>query len=52
MFLTRPALFCDITQRKVKIPYRRVKGKEFWTLEDRIDRLSRNVGTELLLYAM
>jgi len=49
MFLTRPALFWDITQRGVEIPCRRFKGHEFWTLDDRTDRLSRNVGTELLL---
>jgi hypothetical protein len=51
----RSAVFWDITQNTMVIPYRR-----FWTsyryyiqgtLEDGTDRLSRNVGKELPLYA-
>jgi len=54
----RSTLFRDITQRVVVTPYRRL-GERInpvfklisFTLEERTDRLSRNVGKELLLYA-
>jgi len=50
----RSSLFFDITQRIAIIPCRRF-GTTFrsylLTLEDGTDRLSRNVGMKLLLYA-
>jgi len=58
----RFAVFCDITQRKVAIPYRLFGAVyrsevqkvfvDFSTIEDGTDRLSRNVGTVLPLYAV
>jgi len=46
------ALFWDITQRRVVIPYRRFRTTflDFLILEDVTDRLFRNVGKELPLY--
>jgi len=57
--LIRTALFWDITQRREAVPYRRCcqpvgpifKGQEIQellTLENGIDRLSRNVGKSTL----
>ena len=53
----RSALFCDVTQLRIIIPYRRFGANlsipssrvflESLTLKDGTDRLSRNVGTEL-----
>jgi len=47
----RSALFWEITQRMVVIPYRRSGISYRLTLEDGTDRLSRNVGKELRQYA-
>jgi len=54
-FFLKSAVFCDITQRIVVIPYRRFgttyRSDLQLTLADRTERLSRNVGKELPLYA-
>ena len=55
----KSGLFCDPTQRRVKIPYRRfgttyryhLQGSNYLALKDGICRLSQNVRTELPLYA-
>jgi len=50
----RSARFWYITQRKIASPYRRFRNKlmGFLTHEDETDRLSRNIGKELPLYAV
>jgi hypothetical protein len=55
----RSALFCDITQRVVVTPYRHLGERTnpifkwiSFTLEERTDRLSLNVGKELPLYGV
>jgi len=46
----RSALFWEITQRMVVIPYRRSGTSYRLTLEDGTEKLSRNVGKEFPLY--